>query len=112
MGSAAKTLLLHWVRIPKTVKPDMLLRYHLTCVKYDSYRLDDIYYYANTIPHDSSTTCTDMNHGHEAHFQDHIQDTSKPYKFEFTRDDAAASRNLVVRHTAFRGRADLEERAN
>eukprot|EP00873_Tetraselmis_striata_P017394 jgi/Tetstr1/437658/TSEL_026325.t1 len=25
------------------------------------------------------------------HFQDHIQDISKPHKFEFTRDDAAAS---------------------
>eukprot|EP00873_Tetraselmis_striata_P004266 jgi/Tetstr1/424530/TSEL_015058.t1 len=46
------------VRIPKTVKPDMLLKYHLTCVKYDGYRPDDIYYYTNTIPHDSSTTCT------------------------------------------------------
>eukprot|EP00873_Tetraselmis_striata_P035151 jgi/Tetstr1/455415/TSEL_042247.t1 len=56
---SAKTLLPHWVRIPKTVKPDMLLKYHLTCVK--------------------------------PHFQDHIQDISKPHKFEFTRDDAAAS---------------------
>eukprot|EP00873_Tetraselmis_striata_P041582 jgi/Tetstr1/461846/TSEL_006925.t1 len=55
---SAKTLLPHWVRIPKTVKPDMLLKYHLTCVKYDGYRLDDIYYYTNTIPHDSLTTCT------------------------------------------------------
>eukprot|EP00873_Tetraselmis_striata_P027805 jgi/Tetstr1/448069/TSEL_035368.t1 len=55
---SAKTLLPHWVRIPKTVKPDMLLKYHLTCVKYDGYRPDDIYYYTNTIPHDSSTTCT------------------------------------------------------
>eukprot|EP00873_Tetraselmis_striata_P006281 jgi/Tetstr1/426545/TSEL_016843.t1 len=55
---SAKTLLPHWVRIPKTVKPDMLLKYHLTCVKYDGYRPDDIYYYTNTTPHDSSTTCT------------------------------------------------------
>eukprot|EP00873_Tetraselmis_striata_P022857 jgi/Tetstr1/443121/TSEL_031177.t1 len=55
---SAKTLLPHWVRIPKTVKPDMLLKYHLTCVKYDGYRPDDIYYYTNTIPYDSSTTCT------------------------------------------------------
>eukprot|EP00873_Tetraselmis_striata_P017932 jgi/Tetstr1/438196/TSEL_026796.t1 len=55
---SAKTLLSHWVRIPKTVKPDMLLKCHLTCVKYDGYRPDDIYYYTNTIPHDSSTTCT------------------------------------------------------
>eukprot|EP00873_Tetraselmis_striata_P027466 jgi/Tetstr1/447730/TSEL_000307.t1 len=47
---SAKTLLPHWVRIPKTVKPDMLLKYHLTCVKYDGYRPDDIYYYTNTIP--------------------------------------------------------------
>eukprot|EP00873_Tetraselmis_striata_P010356 jgi/Tetstr1/430620/TSEL_020413.t1 len=46
------------VTTPKTVKPDMLLKYHLTCVKYDGYRPDDIYYYTNTIPHDSSTTCT------------------------------------------------------
>eukprot|EP00873_Tetraselmis_striata_P036473 jgi/Tetstr1/456737/TSEL_043434.t1 len=197
---SAKTLLPHWVRIPKTVKPDMLLKYHLTCVKYDGYRPDDIYYYTNTIPHDSSTTCTliwitimkeiqhrgrkipyiriqmdntvrenknrnvaalcnwlvsigicdvihlvflPVGHTHERvdqifsrislalsrssaytieafldlvakafsptpeiaelsfsldfsewlrpHFQDHIQDISKPHKFEFTRDDAAAS---------------------
>eukprot|EP00873_Tetraselmis_striata_P036125 jgi/Tetstr1/456389/TSEL_043123.t1 len=197
---SAKTLLPHWVRIPKTMKPDMLLKYHLTCVKYDGYRPDDIYYYTNTIPHDSSTTCTllwitimkeiqhrgrkipyiriqmdntvrenknrnvaalcnwlvsigicdvihlvflPVGHTHERvdhifsrislalsrssaytieafldlvakafsptpeiaelsfsldfskwlrpHFQDHIQDISKPHKFEFTRDDAAAS---------------------
>eukprot|EP00873_Tetraselmis_striata_P001449 jgi/Tetstr1/421713/TSEL_012651.t1 len=197
---SAKTLLPHWVRIPKTVKPDMLLKYHLTCVKYDGYRPDDIYYYTNTIPHDSSTTCTliwitimkeiqhrgrkipyiriqmdntvrenknrnvaalcnwlvsigicdvihlvflPVGHTHERvdkifsrislalsrssaytikafldlvaktfsptpeiaelsfslnfsewlrpHFQDHIQDISKPHKFEFTHDDAAAS---------------------
>eukprot|EP00873_Tetraselmis_striata_P013831 jgi/Tetstr1/434095/TSEL_023239.t1 len=55
---SAKTLLPHWVRIPNTVKPDMLLKYHLTCVKCDGYRPDDIFYYTNTIPHDSSTTCT------------------------------------------------------
>eukprot|EP00873_Tetraselmis_striata_P038375 jgi/Tetstr1/458639/TSEL_004343.t1 len=54
----AKTMLPHWVRILNTVKPDILLKYHLTCVKYDGYRPDDIYYYINTIPHDSSTTCT------------------------------------------------------
>eukprot|EP00873_Tetraselmis_striata_P016897 jgi/Tetstr1/437161/TSEL_025921.t1 len=197
---SAKTLLPQWVRIPKTVKPDMLLKDHLTCVKYDGYRPDDIYYYTNTIPHDSSTTCTliwitimkeiqhrgrkipyiriqmdntvrenknrnvaalcnwlvsigisdvihlvflPVGHTHERvdqifsrislalsrssaytieafldlvakafsptpeiaelsfsldfsewlrpHFQDHIQDMSKPHKFEFTRDDAAAS---------------------
>eukprot|EP00873_Tetraselmis_striata_P001936 jgi/Tetstr1/422200/TSEL_013052.t1 len=137
---SAKTLLPHWVRIPKTVKPDMLLKYHLTCVKYDGYRPDDIYYYTNTIPHDSSTTCTliwitimkifsrislalsrssaytieafldlvakafsptpeiaelsfslDFSEWFRPHFQDHIQDISKPHKFEFTRDDAAAS---------------------
>eukprot|EP00873_Tetraselmis_striata_P039485 jgi/Tetstr1/459749/TSEL_005102.t1 len=29
---SAKTLLPHWVRIPKTVKPDMLLKYHLMCL--------------------------------------------------------------------------------
>eukprot|EP00873_Tetraselmis_striata_P023641 jgi/Tetstr1/443905/TSEL_031857.t1 len=46
------------ITTPKTVKPDMLLKYHLTCVKYGGYRPDDIYYYANIIPHDSSTTCT------------------------------------------------------
>eukprot|EP00873_Tetraselmis_striata_P038655 jgi/Tetstr1/458919/TSEL_000385.t1 len=137
---SAKTLLPHWVRIPKTVKPDMLLKYHLTCVKYDGYRPDDIYYYTNTIPHDSSTTCTliwitimkifsrislalsrssaytieafldlvakafsptpeiaelsfslDFSEWLRPHFQDHIQDISKPHKFEFTRDAAAAS---------------------
>eukprot|EP00873_Tetraselmis_striata_P029440 jgi/Tetstr1/449704/TSEL_036772.t1 len=55
---SAKTMLPHWVRIPKIVKPDMLLKYHLACVKYDGYRPDDIYYYTNIISHDSSTTCT------------------------------------------------------
>eukprot|EP00873_Tetraselmis_striata_P005870 jgi/Tetstr1/426134/TSEL_016462.t1 len=128
------------VTTPKTMKPDMLLKYHLTCVKYDGYRPDDIYYYTNTIPHDSSTTCTmiwitivkifsrislalsrssaytveafrdlvakafsptpdiaelafslDFSEWLRPHFQDHIQDISKPHKFEFTRDDAAAS---------------------
>eukprot|EP00873_Tetraselmis_striata_P008819 jgi/Tetstr1/429083/TSEL_019047.t1 len=118
----------------------MLLKYHLTCVKYDGYRPDDFYYYTNTIPHDSSTTCTliwitimkifgrislalsrssaypieafldlvakafsptpeiaelsfslDSSEWLRPHFQDHIQDISKPHKFEFTRDDAAAS---------------------
>eukprot|EP00873_Tetraselmis_striata_P018254 jgi/Tetstr1/438518/TSEL_002903.t1 len=188
---SAKTLLPHWVRISKTVKPDMLLKYHLTCVKYDGYRPDDIYYYTNTIPqprfvHDEiqhrgrkipyiiiqmdntvrenknrnvAALCNwlvsigicdvihlvflPVGHTHERvdqifnrislalsrssaytieafldlvakafsptpeiaelsfsldfsewlrpHFQDHIQDISKPHKFEFTRDDAAAS---------------------
>eukprot|EP00873_Tetraselmis_striata_P042001 jgi/Tetstr1/462265/TSEL_007283.t1 len=141
---SAKTMLPHWVRIPKNVKPDMLLKYHLTCVKYDGYRPDDIYYYTNTIPHDSSTTCTliwitimkifsrislalsrssvytieafldlvakafsptpeiaellfslDFSEWLRPHFQDHIQDISKPHKFEFTRDDAAASGGSV-----------------
>eukprot|EP00873_Tetraselmis_striata_P042730 jgi/Tetstr1/462994/TSEL_007933.t1 len=55
---STKTLVPHWVRIPKTVKPNMFLKYRLTCVKYDGYRPDDIYYYTNTIPHDSSTTGT------------------------------------------------------
>eukprot|EP00873_Tetraselmis_striata_P044452 jgi/Tetstr1/464716/TSEL_009463.t1 len=55
------------VTTPKTMKPDMLLKYHLTCVKYDGYRPDDIYYYTNTIHHDSSTTCVhyDMDHDRE-----------------------------------------------
>eukprot|EP00873_Tetraselmis_striata_P037001 jgi/Tetstr1/457265/TSEL_004193.t1 len=60
MDDSAKTLLPHCVRIPKIAKPDMLLKYHPTCVEYDGYRPDDIYYYTNTIPHDSSTTCTLM----------------------------------------------------
>eukprot|EP00873_Tetraselmis_striata_P014351 jgi/Tetstr1/434615/TSEL_023706.t1 len=46
------------VTTPKTMKPDMLLKHHLTFVKYDGYRPDNIYYYTNTITHDSSTTCT------------------------------------------------------
>eukprot|EP00873_Tetraselmis_striata_P028322 jgi/Tetstr1/448586/TSEL_035835.t1 len=81
---SAKTLLPHWVRIPKIVKPNMLLKYHLTCVKYDGYRSDDIYYYTNTIPHDSSTTCTLI-------WITIMKDIIKPHKFEFTRDAAAAS---------------------
>eukprot|EP00873_Tetraselmis_striata_P002439 jgi/Tetstr1/422703/TSEL_013500.t1 len=48
---SAKAMLPDWVRIPKTVN-------HLACVKNDGYRPDYIYYYTNTIPHDSSTTCT------------------------------------------------------
>ena len=31
---------------------------HLTCVKYNGKRPDDVYYYTNVFPHDSATTIT------------------------------------------------------
>lgn len=55
---SAKTLLPHWNRLPKNVDAKFLLKFHLTCVKYNGTRPDDIYYYTNTVAHDSSTTCS------------------------------------------------------
>ena len=55
---SAKTLLPHWTRIPKNVMADKLLKLHLTCVKYDGYRKDELFWYTNVTPHDSSTTAT------------------------------------------------------
>ena len=55
----SKTKLPHFqYRIPKDVDPDHLLHVHLTCVRYDGTRADDIYYYTNTLPHDSANTAT------------------------------------------------------
>lgn len=34
------------------------LQVHLTCVKYNGKRPDDVYYYTNVFPHDSATTIT------------------------------------------------------
>lgn len=57
---SSKTLLPHWTRIPKTVDSSKLLKLHLTCVKYDGFRADDIYYYTNVLAHDASTTASIM----------------------------------------------------
>ena len=55
----AKTLLPHFAGgTPKNVNGNLLLNTHLTCVRYNGHRPDDIYYYTNTLPHDSATTCT------------------------------------------------------
>ena len=51
----SKTKLPHFqYKMPKDVDPDHLLHVHLTCVRYDGTRADDIYYYTNTLPHDSA----------------------------------------------------------
>eukprot|EP00873_Tetraselmis_striata_P011515 jgi/Tetstr1/431779/TSEL_021275.t1 len=92
---SVKTLLPHWVRIPKTVKPDMLLKYHLTCVN-SAYTIEA---FLDLVAKAFSPTpeivelsfSLDFSEWLRPHFQDHIQDISKPHKFEFTRDDAAAS---------------------
>eukprot|EP00873_Tetraselmis_striata_P025608 jgi/Tetstr1/445872/TSEL_033511.t1 len=118
----AKTLQPHWVRISKTVKRDMLLKYHLTCVN-SAYTveafLDLVAKAFSPTPEIAQLAFSlDFSAWLRPHFQDHIQDIDKPHKFEFTRDDAAAriqrfvAHRLVVQHTAFRARADLEERAN
>jgi hypothetical protein len=55
----SKTKLPHFqYKMPKDVDPDHLLHVHLTCVRYDGTRADDIYYYTNTLPHDSANTAT------------------------------------------------------
>jgi hypothetical protein len=55
----SKTNLPHFqYKMPKDVDPDHLLHAHLTCVRYDGSRPDDIYYYTNTLPHDSGNTAT------------------------------------------------------
>ena len=53
---SAKTLLPHFDRIPKNVDSKYLLKLHLTCVKYNGYRQDDLFYYPPYLAHDSSTT--------------------------------------------------------
>ena len=55
----AKTSLPHFAGgVPKDVNGDLLFDTHLTCVRYNGHRPDDIYYYPNTLPHDSATTST------------------------------------------------------
>ena len=36
------------------------LQVHITCVKYNGKRPDDVYFYTNVFPHDSATTITMM----------------------------------------------------
>eukprot|EP00873_Tetraselmis_striata_P034941 jgi/Tetstr1/455205/TSEL_042054.t1 len=92
---SAKTLLPHWVCIPKTVKPDMLLKYHLTCVN-SAYTVEaflDLVAKAFSPTQEITELAFSLDSSEwlRPHFRDHIQDINKPQKFEFIRDDAAAS---------------------
>eukprot|EP00873_Tetraselmis_striata_P001684 jgi/Tetstr1/421948/TSEL_012847.t1 len=90
-----KTLQPHWVRIPKTVKPDMLLKYQLTCVNsaytFEAFLCLVAKAFSPTPEIAKLTFSLDFSKWLRPRFQDHIRDISKPHKFEFTRDDAAAS---------------------
>ena len=55
---SSKTLLPHFNRISKSVNKELLIKYHITCVKFDGSRPDDVYFYTNVLPHDSQTTIT------------------------------------------------------
>eukprot|EP00873_Tetraselmis_striata_P020849 jgi/Tetstr1/441113/TSEL_029381.t1 len=56
-----KTRLLHLVPWDKKVEKKNLLQCHLTCVKYNGRRPDDVYYYFfDCFSHDSSNTITVM----------------------------------------------------
>ena len=57
---SAKTLLPHFSQFDKTIKKDKLLKLHLTCVKYNGTRPDDLYYFTDAFPHDSANTITVM----------------------------------------------------
>lgn len=55
---SAKTLLPHMCQMDKEMDKKLLLKYHLTCVKHNGTRPDDVYLYTNVLPHDASNTCT------------------------------------------------------
>jgi hypothetical protein len=57
---SAKTILPHFAQSDKGVKKEKLLQMHLTCVKYNGLRPDDVYAFTDTFPHDSSNTITVM----------------------------------------------------
>jgi hypothetical protein len=56
---SSKLLLPHLKRRPKeTLNPDYMLKMNLACVKYNGLSSDDLYYFNNSIPKDSNTTCS------------------------------------------------------
>eukprot|EP00873_Tetraselmis_striata_P028126 jgi/Tetstr1/448390/TSEL_035669.t1 len=55
-----KTRLPHLVPWDKEVEKKNLLQCHLTCVKYNGTQPDDVYYFFDCFPHDSSNTITVM----------------------------------------------------
>eukprot|EP00873_Tetraselmis_striata_P040038 jgi/Tetstr1/460302/TSEL_005602.t1 len=57
---SSKTLLPHCATWSKDVVKDKLLKVHLTCVKYNDMRLDDVYAFTDIFPHDSLCTSTVM----------------------------------------------------
>ena len=57
---SAKTLVPRRVNKDKAADPEYLLKLHVTCVKYDGTRPDNIYLYTDAFPHDSANTVTIM----------------------------------------------------
>jgi hypothetical protein len=57
---SAKTILPHFHQFDKDVMKDKCLKIHLTCVKYNGARRDDVYYFTDAFPHDSGNTITVM----------------------------------------------------
>ena len=44
----------------KDVTKDKCLKIHITCVKYNEARPDNVYYFTDAFPHDSANTITVM----------------------------------------------------
>eukprot|EP00873_Tetraselmis_striata_P028430 jgi/Tetstr1/448694/TSEL_035934.t1 len=61
---SAKNVLPHWVRIPKIAKPDMLLKYHLTCVKARPLR---------HVTRAMATNADDLNNAEAAHVEAEVR---------------------------------------
>ena len=57
---SAKTLVPRPVHKDKNTLPEFLLKLHVTCVKYDGTRPDNVYLYTEAFPHDSANTVTIM----------------------------------------------------
>eukprot|EP00873_Tetraselmis_striata_P023183 jgi/Tetstr1/443447/TSEL_031458.t1 len=57
---SSKTLLPHSATSSKDVVKDKLPKVHLTCVKYNGMRPDDVCAFTDIFPHDSSCTITVM----------------------------------------------------
>jgi hypothetical protein len=59
---SAKTILPHFHQFDKDVMLDKCLKVHLSCVKYNGARPDDVYFFTDAFPHDSANTITVMYH--------------------------------------------------
>lgn len=57
---SSKTILPHSLKKNKATKKDLLLKMHLTCVKYNGLQPDDVYLFSEAFPHDSSNVITTM----------------------------------------------------